>query len=103
VIGSGVRWFETREAGRVDLSKRRALRLIVQRLAEAREATPGVGIDVHALVEAGWPNERILTEAATARVYTAIKTLREVGLGEALIRQDDGYLFSAEWEIVRHA
>jgi predicted ATPase len=91
-IGEDARWFRVGSGETVDLSKRRAPRLILLRLAEARAKTPGRGVSLDDVIAAGWPGERIQAEAAAARAYTAIKTLRELGLGDLLVRRDDGYL-----------
>jgi tetratricopeptide (TPR) repeat protein len=95
-IGSEARWFRVGAGDQVDLSKRRAPRLILRRLLETRKRAA----TLEEIVEAGWPGERIQTEAAAARAYTAIKTLRELGLGEILLRRDDGYLLDPAVEIV---
>ena len=63
--------------------------------------SPGVGISMHALVDAGWPGERIQPEAAAARVYTSIKTLRALGLDAIVIRRDDGYLINPDTSVIR--
>jgi predicted ATPase len=95
-IGSEARWFRVGAGDQVDLSKRRAPRLILRRLLETRKRAA----TLEEIVEAGWPGERIQTEAAAARAYTAIKTLRELGLGDILVRRDDGYLLDPAVEIV---
>jgi len=87
-IGEEARWFRVGDGERVDLSKRRAPRLILLRLVASR----GRALSLDEVVAAGWPGERIQPEAAAARAYTAIKTLRELGLGDLLLRRDDGYL-----------
>ena len=102
-LGADARWFELDGGARVDLSKRKALRLILKRLADAWEGSPRAGVDAGELIASGWPGEKIQTEAASARLYTAIKTLREAGLAGALLRQDDGYLLSPEWRLERHS
>ncbi len=91
-VGDDARWFRVGEGDKVDLSKRRAPRLILKCLVQARRAAPGQGITLEEVIAAGWPGERIQAEAAAARAYTAIKTLRELGLGDLLQRRDDGYL-----------
>ncbi len=91
-VGEDARWFRIGNGETVDLSKRRAPRLILKRLFDARANTPGHGVTLDEIIAAGWPGERIQPEAAAARAYTAIKTLRELGLGELLVRRDDGYL-----------
>ncbi len=82
----------TPEARRVDLSRRRALRLVVVALLEARQRAPGHALSVDAVATAGWPGERLRPTAAEQRVYTAIWALRRDLFGEALLRRDDGYL-----------
>ena len=89
-VGEEARWFQVGAGEKVDLSKRRAPRLIMQKLLERRGTNRGVTLDE--IIAAGWPGERIQPEAAAARAYTAIKTLRELGLGDLLVRRDDGYL-----------
>ncbi|MDB4932591.1 MAG: Signal transduction response regulator, partial [Myxococcaceae bacterium] len=38
-----------------------------------------------------WPGERVLPEAGAERVYTAVRTLRTMGLRGLLVRRDGGY------------
>lgn len=101
VIGPEAGWFELAGAERVDIRRRGALRLILQGLVEQRLLSPGAGINQQALAEIGWPGERILPEAAATRVYTAIRTLRSLGLGAALRRHADGYLLDPDLTILR--
>lgn len=101
-VGPDLMWFEAPAGGRVDLGQRRALRLLLGRLIGAAREAPGRGVSVHELVEAGWPGERILPEAALSRVYTSIKTLRRLGLHELLVRRDDGYLLDPAIRVVVH-
>ncbi len=91
-IGEDARWFSVGGGDKIDLSKRRSPRLILARLAAERKKAPGHGVTLDDIIVAGWPGERIQPEAAAARAYTAIKTLRELGLGDILTRRDDGYL-----------
>ncbi len=79
---------------RVDLSRRSALRRILARLAEALRTAPGVGVDPDGIFEAGWPGQSIHPDQASARVYNAIFELRRLGLGDRLVRHDDGYLLA---------
>jgi predicted ATPase len=85
-------WFELSPAERVDLGRRAALRRMLVELAEAQRAAPGVGLELDRLFESAWPGARIRPESRSARVYVAIATLRKLGLGGVLLRQDDGYL-----------
>jgi hypothetical protein len=68
-----------------------------------REASPGTPLDVAALVQAGWPGERVLHDAGTSRVYTAIAQLRREGLRDILLRRDDGYLLDPTVAVARAA
>jgi len=91
-VGPEARWFRRGGGPAVDLRRRGAPRLILRELVDQRLAAPGVGLSVEALVEAGWPGDRVLAASAAARVYVAIRTLRALGLDGVLLRQDDGYL-----------
>lgn len=91
-IARSGRWFETRDVGRVNLQRRRALRACLAELVRLRIESPGVALGVSEIVALGWPGESIHPEAARERVYTAITTLRRFGLRESLRRRDDGYL-----------
>ncbi|APR79065.1 transcriptional regulator, LuxR family, putative [Minicystis rosea] len=85
-------WFEVAGARRVSLAKKRALRLLLRALVNARLRAPGRALDAPALLSAGWPGERILAEAGAHRVRVAISTLRRSGLHDLLERRGDGYL-----------
>lgn len=77
----------------VDLSRRVPLRKIVAFLADRRRVAAGESSTLHQVVAAGWPEERILPQAATNRVYVAMATLRKLGLSSVLLTTDRGYLF----------
>jgi len=81
------RWFEI-DGARVDLGRRGALRRILVALATRRDR----GLKQSELVEAGWPGERVLVDAAATRVRVAIATLRQLGLRALLVTRDDGYV-----------
>ncbi|MEM1034681.1 MAG: tetratricopeptide repeat protein [Myxococcota bacterium] len=95
VSGSG-RAFSAPGEEAVDLSTRAAPRRILKALADHRELQPGVALSTEVLQSAGWPGERLLPEAGKSRVYTAVATLRRMGLKRFLIRRDDGYLLDPE-------
>lgn len=103
VVSASGRWFSPPRGPRVVLDTRRALRLILRRLAEQREASPGEPLDVAALLLAGWPGERVLHNAGMSRVYTAIAQLRREGLRDVLLRRDEGYLLDPNVAISRAA
>ena len=83
----------------VTLMRRRSLRLLVLRLVEERLARPGTALRVEALLEAGWPGERMLPHAGQARVYVAISTLRRLGLSGVLQHTGGGYRLDPAREV----
>lgn len=68
---------------------------LLQRLlfALVNERAPGGtgSIPRDALIQKGWPDERILVDAARVRLRVAIRRLRALGLEEILITTGDGY------------
>jgi hypothetical protein len=85
----------------VDLTRKRALRLVLLRLVAHREAEPGVALSQDEVLAAGWPGQRMDVESGSQRVRTAIWTLRKLGLGTQLVTHDDGYLLEPS-VMVRH-
>jgi predicted ATPase len=100
-LGQGQRWFAVGGGAQVDLSRRGPLRLLLRALAEHRQDAPGVGLSAERLFAAGWPGQRAQPQAAAARVYTAVATLRRLGLDAVLKRHDDGYLLDPEVVLAR--
>lgn len=49
------------------------------------------GVDVDGLLRAGWPGPKPLGESGAARVYDAIRTLRKLGLDDAIVRDGGRY------------
>ncbi|NUP11498.1 MAG: hypothetical protein HOW73_36090 [Polyangiaceae bacterium] len=84
-------WFQT-QAGRVDVARRGAVRRILAGLSHARLESPGKALTVDELFGIGWPGERIPYESQVRRVYTAVWTLRTLGLEGLLLTRDEGYL-----------
>jgi hypothetical protein len=99
-IGPTARWFRAPDGVTVDLGRRKPLRLLLARLAEARLAMPGHKLSLKDLQDAGWPNERVLPEAGAARVYTAVRALRDLGLRDVLLTSPDGYFLDPSVETV---
>jgi hypothetical protein len=93
VVSRSARWFRVPGEPAVSLQTRRSLHLLLARLADAHARTPGEALEWRALLEAGWPGERMHPTAGASRVYTAVATLRRMGLRWMLLRRDDGYLF----------
>ncbi len=88
--------FELPDGERVDLSSRKALRLILAELGTLRQASPGGGISVDELRHVGWPDETLTDEAGSSRVYTAIRNLRSMGLDDILLTGRSGYYLDPE-------
>lgn len=76
----------------IDLSRRKNVRLVLVALAKARADRPGAAVSAQALIDAGWPGERMRAEAAHKRLHTAIWTLRSVGLEALIVSSEDGYM-----------
>lgn len=79
-----------------DLGRHGPVRRILWALTALRRERPGTAMSTLDVIEAGWPGEKMQHEAATLRVYTTIRRLRSLGLGEALVTRDDGYLLDPE-------
>jgi hypothetical protein len=94
VVGTAGRWFQPPGAARINLGRRGPLRRVLFSLVERRLSSPGLGLNVRALIEVGWPGERILHDAALQRAYTTVQRLRALGLQQVLVTSDDGYLLS---------
>ncbi len=83
-------WFRTSDGNFADLSRRGSLRRILKALATrsvARQSTT-----LQDVVEAGWPDERMVADSARTRAHTAIYQLRSLGLRSWLVRRRDGYV-----------
>jgi len=99
-MGPAGEWFEL-DGKRVDMRKRSAIRRMLVGLVEQQLVAPGIGLSQQEIFAIGWPGERILPEAAATRVYTAVRTLRSLGLGAVLLRNGDGYLLDPQLRINR--
>ncbi len=80
---------------RTDLARRSSLRRILAALVAA-DRRP-LGRD--AVLEAGWPGERLLVEAANTRIRVAIATLRSLGLRDVIVTTDGGYAVGAHVDL----
>jgi hypothetical protein len=95
-------WFEA--AGtRVDVARRGAVRRILAALASSRLESASRALTVDELFQIGWPGERIPYESQVRRVYTAIWTLRTLGLEGLLLTRDEGYLLDPKKQLARAA
>jgi hypothetical protein len=95
------RWFRTPGGAKVEIERWQALQNLVVRLAEQREIAPGQPLSVEQLVSAGWPGERMLAKSGATRVYTALSTLRRLGLRDLIVRDAAGYMLKPGVPLVR--
>ncbi|MDC0672615.1 ATP-binding protein [Nannocystis radixulma] len=91
-LGRDARWFQPAGGERIDLARKRSLRLLLAGLVDTRLRSPGQALDWQALLALGWPGDRVGAEAGAHRVRVAIATLRRSGLRAILLSRDDGYL-----------
>lgn len=100
-VGPDATWFRPPGAARVDLSRRKPLRLLLDRLTLERERGSTAALTWDALLEAGWPGEKMRPDAGAHRVRVAISTLRKMGLADTLRTSESGYLLAPEVPIER--
>lgn len=96
LVGERGLWFQPPRGEKVTLEKRKPLRLIVERLLWLRLESAGTALAWDGLLQAGWPDEKVIASAGAHRVRVAVSTLRKLGLRGVLITNDDGYLFDPE-------
>jgi hypothetical protein len=78
--------------GRERLNAPGKLCRVLRTLAVHQQRAPGAPLSIDELIARGWPGEKMHPEAGTKRVYTAIWHLRRLGLKDAILRVDGGYL-----------
>lgn len=74
----------------VDLSEKRALREILLALVDNRLRETD-GVDKEALINAGWPGEKMSASSAKNRLHVSISGLRKAGVGDAIVASNDRY------------
>ena len=85
-------WFSLDGGEVVPLAHRPSLRRLFAALLHRPGSQP---LDVAAMLEAGWPGERLLPEAGANRVYATVRLLRKQGLRPVLERVGGGYRLEA--------
>jgi tetratricopeptide (TPR) repeat protein len=95
-LGEACSWFELDEHPRVDLARRRPLRRLLAALVERHREPQKPPLSVEALVKRGWPDERLVAATGATRLYSAIATLRKMGLEGALERRGEGYALTSD-------
>jgi hypothetical protein len=99
VISAGAEWFQITGRPRVTLETRIPLRRLLLALGEMKVKNTGAVLPVTAAFDAGWPGERATPTAAAMRVYTAIHSLRRLGLRGLLVRRRRGYVLDIDVNI----
>lgn len=103
VVGPEARNVRPPDREAIDLARHGSLRRVLDALVEARLTSPGRALSADALLEAGWPGEKVRYDSGMLRVYTAIRRLRRLGLEEVLVTRDDGYLLRQDVPFARDA
>ncbi len=103
VIAPGAEWFKAPAGPTVVLETRIPLRRLLLALGELKVRSPGAVLPVTAAFEAGWPGERATPAAAAMRVYTAVHSLRRLGLRGLLVRRRRGYVLDVDVRIAANA
>lgn len=98
VSGDG-RWFQVDAHPPVSLHRRTALRRLLVAVLDKR--AEGGAVRVPDMVKAGWPRDTLTPQQGATRVYTAIRSLRRMGLENILLTTDRGYELAPEVEVVR--
>ena len=102
IVGPDSTWFRLGEDERVDLSRRRTLCKVLEALVEQRKERPGDGMPSEVLFARAWKGERATPGSISQRIRVAICTLRRLGLRDALIRTEAGYLIDPDRSIDRY-
>lgn len=100
-IAAGAEWFLIEGRPRVHLETRIPLRRLLLALGELKRTSPNGVLNVTAAFEAGWPGERATPTAAAMRVYTAVHSLRRLGLRGMLVRRRRGYFLDTTVTIAK--
>ena len=100
VVGADSRWVRTPDGEEIDLSRRGAMRRILDALVERRVAG-GDALETDDLFTIGWPDQAIRGDSAAHRVRVAVSSLRTLGLSEIICKDEDGYSLSTDVEIRR--
>lgn len=91
VVAHDYTWIHPTPGERIDITRPLLHRLIAA-LVTLRLDEPNTAISAQALIEAGWPGERMQARAAKNRLYNAIHALRQHGFEDLLQTRNDGYL-----------
>lgn len=92
VVHSAGDWFDPPGGERVELYARPVLRGLLRALVRSYAADPHAALPNSALIAAGWPGQKMKPESARARLHTALKVLRQLGLKDHLRAVSGGYV-----------
>ena len=91
-VGEAHDWFRLPGNQRVDLRNRPGLQRLFAAMVRARIDQPGAVIGRYELSNAAWPNAEMAPGRELLRLYTAIWLLRDLGLRNVILNEEDGYL-----------
>ncbi|MFK7987554.1 MAG: tetratricopeptide repeat protein [Sandaracinaceae bacterium] len=94
-------WFRLEGDEGVDLTRRRALRGVLDGLVQQALSPHAPALTLDDVLEAGWPGERMSPESGARRVYVTVNRLRKLGLGDLLQTTGDGYRLAPHVDVVR--
>lgn len=89
-------WFVAEGGQRVELGGRPTVRRLLAALVRSHGDDRYHRLNAAELGAAGWPDENSSSKAVTNRVYTAMSTLRSLGLRSVIDRSSEGYRLSPE-------
>lgn len=84
-------WVRIDDDDPIQLASKNQLRLLVKALAKRHFANANGAVSVEELLESCWPGEYVSKEAGRSRIYTAVRALRQMGLGDIIVTGDEGY------------
>lgn len=84
-------WFCHDGEPAVRLTRHPVLRRLLRTLGEHAEQNPGQPLSTEAVIDAVWPDQKLIGSSGSRRVYTCVNRLRNKGLGERLRHDGDGY------------
>ncbi|MCA9563846.1 MAG: hypothetical protein KC561_10170, partial [Myxococcales bacterium] len=84
-------WFAPPRGERVEIGAKGQLITLLARLVEQWQVEPDGWLTHEDVVETLWPDERIMPDAASNRVYKTVSVLRSLGLKDCLLGGRDGY------------
>ena len=100
VVGPRGGWFQLPGETRTEIARFGNAARILHALADAAERQSGVSLDADMLIEAAWPGERLVLEAARNRLSVALAKLRKLGLREVIQRTREGWRLDPAWPVV---